>query len=283
MPFSASTCLTYTGTTTLGPTFKVYTNPTSPTIPGTYLMDVPTSSITGGNCPYTFIVPDNTTTIRLFDPISLCYADIPITTPGSQTGYCLTRCLNTSFPDPVYASPCWSNVLQPKVISSSPSLEVNSIVTGTDGYCYRITEVILPENYTSIAGPVITSTGTLNGCYECREVNFAIYTNITQTCATQITDYFYYRSNNGPWVAVEVSTVSGGGALMSPMFKPGTIVDYYFSTNNNRPWGISNSDYTSKCGQTLTYTVTSNYGQFINIYASGVWNGGNCQFSPPAC
>ena len=281
MPFSASTCLTYTGTTTLGPTFNVYTNPTSPTIPGTYLMDVPTSSITGGNCPYTFIVPDNTTTIRLFDPISLCYADIPITTPGSQTGYCLSRCQNTSFPDPVYASPCWSNVLQPKVISSSPSLEVYSVVTGTDGYCYYITEVIPPENYTSIAGPVITSTGTLNYCYECREVNFNIYSNITQGCTGEVTNYLYYRSNNGPWVSVEVGPVTASGQNLSPTFSPGTTVDYYFSTNNNLPWGISSSDYTSKCGQTLTYTVTNDYDQNINLYVSGVWNGGDCQFGTP--
>ena len=86
MPFSASTCLSYLGSTPLGPTFKVYTNPTSPTNPGTYLMDVPTSSITGGNCPYTFIVPDGTTTVRLFDPVSFCYADVPI----SSNNVCTT-------------------------------------------------------------------------------------------------------------------------------------------------------------------------------------------------
>ena len=92
MPFSASTCLTNTGTTTLGPTFKVYANPISPTSPGTYLMDVPTSSITGGNCPYTFIVPDGTTSVRLFDPISFCYADVPV----SSNNVCTTCNLSLS-------------------------------------------------------------------------------------------------------------------------------------------------------------------------------------------
>jgi len=78
MPFSASTCLSYLGSSILGSTLKVYTNPISLTNPGTFLMDVSTSSVTGGNCPYNFVVPDGTTTIRLFDPTSFCYCDIPV-------------------------------------------------------------------------------------------------------------------------------------------------------------------------------------------------------------
>lgn len=90
MPFSASTCLSYLGTTPIGLTLKVYTNPISPTVPGTFLMDVSTLLITGGVCPYTFIVPDATTTIRLFDPESFCYVDIPI----SNNNVCTTCNLN---------------------------------------------------------------------------------------------------------------------------------------------------------------------------------------------
>ena len=65
MSFSASTCLTNTGTTTLSSTLTIYSNPISPTSPGTYVTTVPTSDITGGNCPYTFVVPDGTTSVRL--------------------------------------------------------------------------------------------------------------------------------------------------------------------------------------------------------------------------
>ena len=90
MPFSASTCLSYVGPTILGPTLKVYTNPISQTNQGTYLMDVPRTSVTGGNCPYTFVVPDGTTTIRLYDPTTFCYADIPI----SNNNVCTTCNLN---------------------------------------------------------------------------------------------------------------------------------------------------------------------------------------------
>ena len=86
MSFSASTCLSYLSSATLGPTLEVYTNPISPTNPGTYLSDVSTSSVTGGNCPYTFEVPDLTTIIRLYDPLTLCYCDVPV----SNNDVCIT-------------------------------------------------------------------------------------------------------------------------------------------------------------------------------------------------
>jgi hypothetical protein len=86
MSFSASTCLSYLNNRTLGLTLKVYTNPTSTTNPGTFLSDVSTSSVTGGNCPYTFVVPNGTTSIRLFDQQTNCYADIPV----SDNNVCTT-------------------------------------------------------------------------------------------------------------------------------------------------------------------------------------------------
>ena len=91
MSFSASTCLTDLGTTPLGPTLKIYSNPISPTSPGTFVLDVPTADVTGGNCPYVYELPDGTTSIRLSDPISGCYCDIPIT---NVENICITCDLN---------------------------------------------------------------------------------------------------------------------------------------------------------------------------------------------
>lgn len=78
MPFSVSTCLTGLGSVTLGPTLTIYSNPIPPNNQGVFVGNVSTSLITGNACPYTFIVPDGTTTVRLFDPVTFCYADIPV-------------------------------------------------------------------------------------------------------------------------------------------------------------------------------------------------------------
>ena len=86
MAFSASTCLSNTNGLTLGPTLTVYSNPISATNPGTTLYTASTSSVIGGACPYTFVVPNNTQTIRLYDPITNCYVDIPV----SSNDVCVT-------------------------------------------------------------------------------------------------------------------------------------------------------------------------------------------------
>jgi hypothetical protein len=86
MSFSASTCLSYLNNRTLGSTLTVYSNPISTTNSGTELYNVDTSLVTGGNCPYTFVVPNDTTTIRLYDQTSNCYADIPV----SDNNVCTT-------------------------------------------------------------------------------------------------------------------------------------------------------------------------------------------------
>lgn len=86
MSFSASTCLSYTGSLTLSPTLTVYSNPISSTNPGTFVTTVSSSDITGGNCPYTLIVPDGTTVIRLLDNVNFCYTDIPV----SDNDLCIT-------------------------------------------------------------------------------------------------------------------------------------------------------------------------------------------------
>ena len=78
MSFSVSVCLSNTGTASLGPTLSIYSNPVTNLNPGTFIRTVPTTSITGTNCPFTFLVPDGTETIRIFDPVSFCYVDISV-------------------------------------------------------------------------------------------------------------------------------------------------------------------------------------------------------------
>jgi hypothetical protein len=79
MSFSVSTCITNTGNSPLGPTLSIYSNPVTYLNPGTFVRTVPTTSITGANCPFTFLVPDGTQTIRIFDPVSFCYVDLTVT------------------------------------------------------------------------------------------------------------------------------------------------------------------------------------------------------------
>ena len=75
MPFSAATCLTYTGTTNLSSTLEVYVDSDSYS---SLFTTVSLSDITT-NCPYYFInVPDGTNNIKLLDPISCCYCLIPV-------------------------------------------------------------------------------------------------------------------------------------------------------------------------------------------------------------
>lgn len=75
MPFSAATCLTYTGTTILGSTLQVYVDSDSYS---SLFTTVSLNDITT-NCPYYFLnVPDGTNNIKLFDPVSCCYCIIPV-------------------------------------------------------------------------------------------------------------------------------------------------------------------------------------------------------------
>ena len=77
MSISATTCITYTGSTPLGPTMYLYSD-----VDGysTSFGSVPTSSITPPNCPYLITgIPDGATIIRLRDYVSGCCLDIPIT------------------------------------------------------------------------------------------------------------------------------------------------------------------------------------------------------------
>lgn len=86
MSFSVSVCLTNTGTQSLGSTLSIYSNPVTNINPGTFVRTVPKTSITGANCPFTFLVPDGTQSVRIFDPLTFCYVDIPV----SDNNVCVT-------------------------------------------------------------------------------------------------------------------------------------------------------------------------------------------------
>jgi hypothetical protein len=84
MSFSAQTCLTNTGTTTLGSNILFYSDTDGY---NTSFGSTPTSSIIGGNCPFTITgIPDGTTSIKLYDPTSNCCVTIPI----QSNDFCIT-------------------------------------------------------------------------------------------------------------------------------------------------------------------------------------------------
>jgi hypothetical protein len=88
MSLSASTCLTYTGTTPLGQTLYVFSNVDAYS---TYFTTIPLSAITGNNCPYLITgIPDGTTSIRLQDYATGCCVTIPI----QCSDFCVTCDLN---------------------------------------------------------------------------------------------------------------------------------------------------------------------------------------------
>jgi len=90
MSFTASTCLTYTGTTPLSGFMNIYSSSDFNT---PLYSNVPLSAMTAPNCPYNFVVPDGTTLIRLVDPGTLCYIDMPI----SSNDLCATCNLGLNF------------------------------------------------------------------------------------------------------------------------------------------------------------------------------------------
>ena len=77
MPFSASTCLTNSGTVALGGTFNIYSNYDGYTSP--FQTNVSYTSLFGPLCPYVMgNVPDGTTTIRIVDITTDCCATIDL-------------------------------------------------------------------------------------------------------------------------------------------------------------------------------------------------------------
>ena len=77
MPFSAVTCLSYTGTTPLGGIINLYSDIDS--FASAFTTNINLSAITGNECPYYINnVPDGTTQIRIFDIGTGCYCDLPV-------------------------------------------------------------------------------------------------------------------------------------------------------------------------------------------------------------
>jgi hypothetical protein len=77
MPFSASTCLTNSGTVALGGTFNIYSNVDGYTTP--FQTNVSYTSLFGPLCPYVMgNVPNGTNTIRIIDITTTCCATIEL-------------------------------------------------------------------------------------------------------------------------------------------------------------------------------------------------------------
>jgi hypothetical protein len=78
MPFSAVTCLSYTGTTTLGGVLELYSDVDGYTTP--FQTNINLSAITGNQCPY-YIgnIPDGTTLVKLRDVLTNCCAELSFT------------------------------------------------------------------------------------------------------------------------------------------------------------------------------------------------------------
>lgn len=90
MSFSASTCLTYTGTTPLGGFITIYSNVSALPIQ----TGVPLADLTGPNCPYIIEVPDGTTSLTLVDIPTYCEVQIPII----SSDFCVTCNLDFDVP-----------------------------------------------------------------------------------------------------------------------------------------------------------------------------------------
>jgi len=76
MSFSASTCITNTGTTQLGPTLYFYSDVTGF---GTSFGSDLTENLIGENCPYIMEnIPDGTTIVRIVDLTTDCFVDITL-------------------------------------------------------------------------------------------------------------------------------------------------------------------------------------------------------------
>ena len=108
MSISATTCITYTGSTPLGPTLYLYSD-----VDGysTSFGSVSTSDVTPPNCPYLITgIPDGATIIRLRDYISGCCIDIPITSDD----LCVVCSLSLSD----YQNPTVSQIIAGDLLSS---------------------------------------------------------------------------------------------------------------------------------------------------------------------
>jgi len=97
MPFSASTCITYTGTTPLGDTISIFSDLDL----STPITTVPLSAITANNCPYVITnIPDGTTVLTLKDSDSSCCIDATV----QSNDLCITCNIDFNLYDTTTAS-----------------------------------------------------------------------------------------------------------------------------------------------------------------------------------
>ena len=253
MSFSASTCLTNTGTTTLSSTLTIYSNPISPTSPGTYVTTVLTTDITGGNCPYTFEVPDGTTIIRLSDPISGCYCDIPV----SDNDLCTTCNLNFNYYEPVtvgnivageLTGSCMEYITDYVINWYETGDTVNAVFTsgkgtdpliGTYDYVHPLTGV------TSVLSP----SGYYEAIIQKIKINGVVF-SVTGGTGTVLADLDCLPSiSNGNPILVEALTCSNGGASSDlPQYEHRFA--YSATTGGNIPIGLST---------TFEFSANTNY------------------------
>ena len=253
MSFSASTCLTNTGTTTLSSTLTMYSNPTSPTSPGTYVTTVPTSDITGGNCPYTFEVPDGTTSIRLSDPISGCYCDIPI----SDNDMCTTCTLNFN----TYTSPSVGNIVAGDITGTCDASVSNYLINW-----YDVTDPLTPifkfssgkgtmfQPYDKVhpltgATAVLATSGTYDAILEKIELNGVVFSRTGGT-GTILADLDCLPSiiNGDPIIVESLTCSNGGGSSDLPQYEH--RFDYNAGTGGKIPTGLST---------TFEFSANTNY------------------------
>lgn len=154
--FEVQLCLTDEGPTTLGSTLEVYSNPISLIDFGTYIQNVLKTDITGLNCPYTIIVPDTTTTIRLYDPISNCYVDFIV----GQNNVCqtcnltldtasnnLTGVINTG----ILTGNCDSNITSYRIVWYGP--DSNSDIAFKSGKGTEFPDYTVEHPITNVNSP----------------------------------------------------------------------------------------------------------------------------------
>ena len=222
MSFSASTCLTNIGTTPLGPTLKIYSNPISPTSPGTFVLDVPTDDVTGGNCPYVYELPDGTTSIRLSDPVSGCYCDIPIT---NVDNICITCDLNFVSYEPTTIG---------KIVAGNISGSCDNDITDYLVYWYETSDPdtivftsgkgndFLPYLYSHpLEGPtaIPATSGTYSAVLQKIKLNDVVYSK-TGGEGTVIADMSCLPSiENGNPILVEALTCINGDSSDLPQYE----------------------------------------------------------------
>jgi len=196
MSLTTSTCITDVGSAILGTTLKIFSNPVSISDNGVFVQDVQTSLITGENCPYTYEIPDGTTTIRIFDPVSFCYVDFNVTESnvcqtcdisfnnvsdnltgtinvGTLTGSCDDEITNFKIS---WYGPNDSDNLSftsgkglefPNYTVNHPMNEVNSPLLLPGTYVSRITDVEINGVNYSITGGTGTGSVLSTGLTEC--------------------------------------------------------------------------------------------------------------------